>query len=138
MPPSKYPSIKDAGLHLSAIEFHSKLREAEYLCDGLNGKNPNKCLSSSPNCESLTVDRFSVREEDEKVTENLGSRIMQNGSAEAKHVLLDVRNIYETRIGRFVPPEGVVFLDPKLRQYSDLPRWIDSNTEKLQDKNIFM
>lgn len=36
-------------------------------------------------------------------------------------VLLDARNIYETRIGKFQPPPHVQFFDPLLRQYSDLP-----------------
>ena len=36
-------------------------------------------------------------------------------------VLLDARNIYETRIGKFRPPPHVEFFDPMLRQYSDLP-----------------
>jgi hypothetical protein len=138
VPPSNYPSIKDAGLHLSAVEFHTKLQEAEYLCDESNERKSDQFVSSTPNCESLTGGRFSQHNEDKKVVVNPFSKVMQNNSREPKHVLLDVRNIYETRIGRFVPPEGVAFLDPKLRQYSDLPRWIDSNAEKLQDKNIFM
>ena len=140
MHPSKYPSIKNAGLHLSAIEFHSKIQEAEYLLGGSSERNQNLCLSSSRNSESLMIDRFlpHYSDEDQKITENLVSRDMQNVSGEPKLVLLDVRNIYETRIGRFIPPKGIAFFDPKLRQYSDLPHWIDSNSEKLQDKNILM
>ena len=43
--------------------------------------------------------------------------------------LIDVRNSYETRIGRF---EGA--LDPHTRQFSDFARWADSNLEHLRSK----
>lgn len=52
-------------------------------------------------------------------------------------VLLDARNLYETRIGKFLAP-SVETLDPSIRQYSDLPSWIDNNAEKLRGKNILM
>ncbi|KAJ8447094.1 hypothetical protein Cgig2_022823 [Carnegiea gigantea] len=52
-------------------------------------------------------------------------------------VLLDARNMYETRIGKFEPPD-VETLDPATRQYSDLPAWIDSNAEKLRGNCILM
>ncbi|XP_031104106.1 rhodanese-like domain-containing protein 6 [Ipomoea triloba] len=56
---------------------------------------------------------------------------------ENRTVLLDARNLYETRIGKFSTP-NVETLDPEIRQYSDLPSWIDNNAEKLQGKNILM
>ncbi|CAH9087558.1 unnamed protein product [Cuscuta europaea] len=52
-------------------------------------------------------------------------------------LLLDARNLYETRIGKFSTP-NVETLDPEIRQYSDLPSWIDNNAEKLKGKNILM
>lgn len=51
--------------------------------------------------------------------------------------MLDARNLYETRIGKF-ESENVETLDPKIRQYSDLPTWIDHNAEKLKGKNVLM
>ena len=39
-------------------------------------------------------------------------------------VLLDVRNSYEWRIGRFEAP-GVQTLLPPLRKFSELPQWLD-------------
>lgn len=54
-----------------------------------------------------------------------------------KLVLLDARNLYETRIGKFESPE-VETLDPVTRQYSDLPAWIDSNAEKLRGNCVLM
>lgn len=52
-------------------------------------------------------------------------------------MLLDARNLYETRIGKF-QALGVETLDPKIRQYSDLHDWIDSNSDQLEGKNILM
>ncbi|KAH9627073.1 hypothetical protein KSS87_023761 [Heliosperma pusillum] len=54
-----------------------------------------------------------------------------------KVVLLDARNLYETRIGKFESP-NVETLDPTTRQYSDLPSWIDSNAEKLRGNCVLM
>ncbi|CAI0551909.1 unnamed protein product, partial [Linum tenue] len=52
-------------------------------------------------------------------------------------VLLDARNLYETRIGKFETP-GVETLDPRIRQYSDLPSWVDDHSEQLRGKNVLM
>lgn len=52
-------------------------------------------------------------------------------------VLLDARNLYETRIGKFDAP-NVETLDPGIRQYSDLPSWIDDNSEELRGKKVLM
>ncbi|KAA8536723.1 hypothetical protein F0562_029201 [Nyssa sinensis] len=52
-------------------------------------------------------------------------------------VLLDARNLYETRIGKFHTP-NVETLDPGIRQYSDLPSWIDNNSEQLQGNCVLM
>nr|XP_011466188.1 PREDICTED: rhodanese-like domain-containing protein 6 isoform X2 [Fragaria vesca subsp. vesca] len=52
-------------------------------------------------------------------------------------VLLDARNLYETRIGKFHTP-NVETLDPGIRQYSDLPSWIDDNSDQLQGKSVLM
>uniref|UniRef100_A0A2P2LGP6 Uncharacterized protein MANES_08G110000 n=2 Tax=Rhizophora mucronata TaxID=61149 RepID=A0A2P2LGP6_RHIMU len=52
-------------------------------------------------------------------------------------VLLDARNIYETRIGKF-HAHTVETLDPRIRQYSDLASWIDDNAEQLRGKRVLM
>lgn len=52
-------------------------------------------------------------------------------------VLLDARNLYETRIGKFHVP-NVETLDPGIRQYSDLPSWIDDNSGQLKGKRVLM
>lgn len=52
-------------------------------------------------------------------------------------VLLDARNVYETRIGKFQTPNAKT-LDPEIRQYSDLPLWIDEHSEQLRGKSILM
>lgn len=60
-----------------------------------------------------------------------------NSTSDKKLVLLDARNLYETRIGKFQTPD-VETLDPEIRQYSDLPSWIDENSERLRGNSILM
>ncbi|GMJ11740.1 hypothetical protein like AT1G09280 [Hibiscus trionum] len=66
-------------------------------------------------------------------------QLMKNGSSadDKPLVLLDARNLYETRIGKFHAP-SVETLDPGIRQYSDLPSWIDDNSEQLRGKHVLM
>ena len=54
-------------------------------------------------------------------------------------VLLDTRNIYETRIGQFDVP-GVITVDPETRQFSDLPRRLKDPqlTDRLKGRKILM
>ncbi|KAM7273530.1 hypothetical protein ACFE04_028194 [Oxalis oulophora] len=61
----------------------------------------------------------------------------QHSTDDKKLVLVDARNLYETRIGKFHTP-NVDTLDPEIRQYSDLPSWIDNNSEQLRGKNVLM
>uniref|UniRef100_A0A7N0UYP9 Rhodanese domain-containing protein n=1 Tax=Kalanchoe fedtschenkoi TaxID=63787 RepID=A0A7N0UYP9_KALFE len=63
--------------------------------------------------------------------------VTQRPDCSKKVVLLDARNLYETRIGKFSSP-NVETMDPKIRQYSDLPTWIDRNSEKLKGKHVLM
>eukprot|EP00752_Nemacystus_decipiens_P009767 g8723.t1 len=58
-------------------------------------------------------------------------------SDDKEAVLLDVRNVYETSIGHF-SAEGVERLDPKTRQFSELPKWVDENVERLRGKRVLM
>ncbi|KAK3286321.1 hypothetical protein CYMTET_6113 [Cymbomonas tetramitiformis] len=52
-------------------------------------------------------------------------------------VLLDARNIYESRIGQF-QVDGISTLAPPIRSFSDLPAWIDSNAATLRGKRVLM
>ncbi|CAD6267459.1 unnamed protein product [Miscanthus lutarioriparius] len=67
-----------------------------------------------------------------------GTSLDAVASAEKKElVVLDARNVYETRIGKFNVPNAKT-LDPEIRQYSDLPSWIDEHAEQLRGKSILM
>ncbi|XP_050225798.1 rhodanese-like domain-containing protein 6 [Mercurialis annua] len=72
------------------------------------------------------------------VLQNAGQCSQKDGPAsDGGLVLLDARNLYETRIGKFNMP-AVETLDPSIRQYSDLPSWIDDNSEQLRGKQVLM
>ena len=48
-------------------------------------------------------------------------------------VILDVRNIYESRIGSFIDA-----LKPPIDNFRDLPGYIDSNSDLFKDKQVLM
>lgn len=52
-------------------------------------------------------------------------------------VLLDVRNVYESRIGRF-ECAGVRTIAPDLRHFAQFPTYVDNNTEAFKDKKVMM
>jgi len=58
-------------------------------------------------------------------------------------VVIDVRNAYESAIGRFCGQEkkgGAKLLDPLMRKSTDFPKWLelDSTKSELKDKNVLM
>ncbi|KAG5525479.1 hypothetical protein RHGRI_031956 [Rhododendron griersonianum] len=72
------------------------------------------------------------------VIQHAGKFLEKEGPDDHKKlVLLDARNLYETRIGKFQPP-NVETLDPEIRQYSDLQSWIDNNSEELRGNCVLM
>ncbi|RVW39123.1 Rhodanese-like domain-containing protein 6 [Vitis vinifera] len=81
---------------------------------------------------SSAVEFHSVLQSAGKTT--VGERESSNHK---KLVLLDARNLYETRIGKFKTP-NVETLDPGIRQYSDLPSWIDDNSERFRGNRVLM
>ena len=46
-------------------------------------------------------------------------------------VIIDVRNAYESAIGRFNPPTGgAQLIDPQMRKSTDFPSWLESEETK--------
>ncbi|CAE8646902.1 unnamed protein product [Polarella glacialis] len=61
--------------------------------------------------------------------------------ADSDTVIIDVRNRYETEIGHFQPPPGgAEFIDPKVRNSHELPKWLGMPEvqEKLKGKKVMM
>ncbi|CAA0827268.1 Rhodanese-like domain-containing protein 6 [Striga hermonthica] len=97
-------------------------------------------LSSHPLLKSPEISnagRHLSAAEFHSILQSAGKCQDENSSCDKKLILLDARNLYETRIGKFETPD-VKTLDPEIRQYSDLPSWIDNNSEKLRGNNILM
>lgn len=98
-----------------------------------NGADSHVVTRSAPSDEGSgtgTTDEASVTSPS---TEQRGT-----ASLKKKIVVVDARNIYETRIGKFRPPQGVQVMDPRVRQYSDLPRWIDDHEDHLRNSQVLM
>lgn len=53
-------------------------------------------------------------------------------------IVIDVRNIYETRIGRFEVEPDLEIIDPQSRSFSDFAVFVDANKERLADKTVYM
>ena len=53
-------------------------------------------------------------------------------------VVIDVRNANETLIGRFAPPGGAEYIDPRMRRSTEFPAWVRRNKAKLEGKKILM
>ncbi|KAL0454628.1 UNVERIFIED_CONTAM: Rhodanese-like domain-containing protein 6 [Sesamum latifolium] len=97
-------------------------------------------LSSHPLLKSPEISdagRHLSAAEFHSVLQSAGKCEEKSAGSDKKLILLDARNLYETRIGKFDAPD-VKTLDPEIRQYSDLPSWIDNNTEQLRGNNILM
>jgi predicted sulfurtransferase len=52
-------------------------------------------------------------------------------------ILLDARNVYESRVGHF-SVEGIPTLLANTRKYSDLPRVLEASRDELAGKRVFM
>ena len=56
-------------------------------------------------------------------------------------ILIDVRNLYETNIGKFIvdtPRGSLQPLDPGTRQFSDFAKYVDKEVENLKGKTVMM
>lgn len=53
-------------------------------------------------------------------------------------VLIDVRNIYETEIGKFECPAGIPVHDPKTRKFKEFKNFVDTNKHELRNKQVLM
>eukprot|EP00927_Polykrikos_kofoidii_P056354 TRINITY_DN50495_c0_g1_i1.p1 TRINITY_DN50495_c0_g1~~TRINITY_DN50495_c0_g1_i1.p1 ORF type:complete len:526 (+),score=87.35 TRINITY_DN50495_c0_g1_i1:61-1638(+) len=61
--------------------------------------------------------------------------------AEPNTVIVDIRNRYETEIGRFQPPpDGAQFIDPKVRNSHEFPKWLNlpETKQMLAGKQVMM
>ena len=107
--------VADGGRHLSPEEFHAMLEEG----GGGGGR------SGSPGKQADG--------------DGAGAAAAVADGQPSGVVLLDTRNVYETRIGVFEAP-GVTTVDPDTRQFSDLPRRFQDPTlmARLKGRKILM
>jgi predicted sulfurtransferase len=102
-----------SGEHLSPTEFHAQVLAAAAAAAS-NDRNSSSSSSSSGGTEE---------------TETMG---------EGEAILLDVRNVYESRIGRFESgSRAVPTIDPLTRKFSDFTAFVDAHKEELKDRTIF-
>ncbi|CAI5516955.1 unnamed protein product, partial [Closterium sp. Naga37s-1] len=120
--------------HVSAEAFHQLMLQGRVGNAGMeNGKVENgEMVNGGVENGGVEGEEESTGECEEEQEEKEEGRVPRG------MVVLDTRNVYETRIGRFVPPKGVTFIDPCIRQFSDLPAWVDRHEDELKDKTVLM
>ena len=135
--------------------------QARAFCEGLRAFDPlfqeTDFKISDDEPEHALFKRLTIKHTEELVAYGLGGArapsLKQNGArhvdADEYHrmmedpdaVVIDVRNAYETDIGRMVPPEGgAKLIDPKMRNSREFPKWLNSDTakEQLKGKKVLM
>ncbi|OVA13568.1 Rhodanese-like domain [Macleaya cordata] len=147
-------------IHIAAVKLNNLFEGTDFKLAScscpLNDKIAKECgftslsirvvkelvtFSSHPLLKSPTISnagRHLSAAQFHSVLHSAGSFSENEGHSQRKQLfLLDARNLYETRIGKF-QTSNVETLDPEIRQYSDLPSWIDSHAEQLQGNSVLM
>ena len=96
----------------------------------------NKDIKTLKGGRHLTPKEFHEALKQKSKDEEIDNGIFNIKNDDNKNVLIDVRNLYETRIGHF-KCDNVPLLDPKTRKFSDFARWIDDNCHVLKNKQVF-
>ena len=69
------------------------------------------------------------------------TKTTETSSTKEDPILIDVRNIYETNIGKFIvdTPRGPIQpSDPGTRQFSDFAKYVDKEVENLKGRTVMM
>ncbi|KAJ8600809.1 hypothetical protein CTAYLR_006402 [Chrysophaeum taylorii] len=85
--------------------------------------------------------RLTLRKTEELGATHLGAREYHTALKKPNSVVIDVRNQYETEIGRIVPPVGgAELIDPKIRNSHEFPKWLarPETQERLAGKTVLM
>jgi len=115
------------GKHLTPQEFHNRI---QYACRDDNNNNNN-----DDNNDDNDDDCNGDCNHDDNIKVNHHLKPNNNNNNNEKYILLDVRNSYETRIGRF-QVNGIQTIDPFTRNYSEFTKFIDHNIYQLKNKSI--
>jgi hypothetical protein len=156
------------GQHLSPEEFHrilithinahnppkedldnsSKPHQEDSFLDVDNSSKPHQIDVVAPSSSSNYDDGKSRNTGDESTGDDhsRSGRLEQDSYNEEKIkndlVLIDVRNYYETRIGRFELKKDdanvLSVIDPKTRQFSDFAKYVDANVDNFLGKKVLM
>lgn len=137
-------SEMEGGKHLTPQEFHDQMKKVcrdvndVYHKDNVSNDNDNDKDYAYEN--DLDNDGHRVSYDNDKVEMNHHLIHVDNNNRTITNdnncILLDVRNSYETNIGRF-EVDGILTIDPCTRNYSEFTRYVDNHINELKDKNIF-
>lgn len=146
------------GQHLSPEEFHRilithinahnppKPRQKDSFLDSENHSKPHQIDIVAPSSSSNYDDGKNRNTGDESTGDDhsRSDRLYSYNEEKIKNnlVLIDVRNYYETRIGRFELKKDdanvLSVIDPKTRQFSDFAKYVDANVDNFLGKKVLM
>lgn len=136
-------SEMEGGKHLTPQEFHDQI---EKVCrNNMNGHHNDNVKVNDNNDENADndgngssydndLDEMNHHHHLKHVDDDDENSTITND--DKNYILLDVRNSYETNIGRF-EVDGILTLDPCTRNYSEFTRYVDNHINELKNKNIF-
>jgi predicted sulfurtransferase len=120
---SALPSNPSQQLVLQSKFDRLVVRRTAELVTFLNGRLPAEVFPSA------TAPHLSPQQYHESLT----SATQSGGNS----ILIDTRNIYESRIGSFEVP-GIATLKPPTRIFSDFSKWADQHEDQLRGRQVFM
>ena len=103
---------------------------------------PSSHLMKGAKCWKVEeIVTYGITEEDaplHKGASHLSPQQFHEALEDPSAVVIDVRNANETLIGRFDPPGGAEYIDPRMRRSTEFPEWVRRNKAKLEGKKILM
>jgi rhodanese-related sulfurtransferase len=111
----------------------------------LRSRTPGGICPSNPTLPAPTSSTPECLEEEQRALSqvqpglHLSPEAWHHQLAEAgdETVVIDTRNMYETRIGQFQGP-ATPTVDPCTRHFSDLPQWYEEQAASLRGKKVLM
>ena len=134
-PITSWNRTKHGMTKLEEVKYHQHT-PAEHLSpekwnELLLSSKPTHTNKSNPQQQQLDME--TTKEQDIQLDSQLSNQFDQKNDA----VLIDARNVYESRLGHFKIP-GIPTILTNTRKYSSLPSVLDASIPHLAGKNVFM
>lgn len=121
----QYKQLMEASEWFSGIDFKENEGDARYF-PKLQIKVKSEIVHLGVDPQKLTVEQGGTH-----LTPEQTHTLIQNKPEDL--IILDTRNTYETKIGKFV--DAVI---PEINNFREFPEYVDNNLELFKDKQVLM